>query len=242
MKDFDLEKLERKNIYKLPENMFESMQERVLSEVNDFDLDNMERKNIYKVPENMFEDIQMKVLGTVTDFDLEKLDRKNIYKVSDHLFENVQQNVMKEINADKKAPIFKLNWGYAAAASLALIFGSTFLYNSYSDSNANKTSTQSFASNDSAPKKESEIAYETLKSDLTSVENNDQTNDGQQTNQQIKTVAYVPEKKETKPQTVKPVSKKTEAQMTEYLDSFSNSEIAELANNSTQDVYLDLYN
>jgi hypothetical protein len=241
MKDFDLEKLERKNIYEVPENIFESIQDRVLGKVSDFDLDNLERKNIYKIPENMFEEIQMKVMGTVTDFDLEKLERKNIYKVSDHLFESIQENVMRELNADRKAPIFKLNWGYAAAASLALIFGSTFLYNSYSDSNGNQTSTQSFASDDT-PKKESEIAYETLKSDLTSVENNNQIIDNQQKNQQIKTVAYVPEKTEVKPQTVKTVSKKTEAQMTEYLDSFSNSEIAELANNSTQDVYLDLYN
>jgi len=242
MKDFDLEKLERKNIYEVPQNMFENIQDSVLGKVTDFDLETIERKNIYKVPENIFEDIQMKVLGTVTDFDLELVERKNIYKVSNDLFDNVQQNVMKEINADKKAPIFKLNWGYAAAASLALIFGSTFLYNSYSDSKGDARSVQSFATNDTAPKKESEIAYETLKSDLTSVENNNQTIDHQQTNQQIKTVAYVPEKTDAKPQTVKPVSKKTEAQMTEYLDSFSNSEIAELANNSTQDVYLDLYN
>ncbi len=209
MKDFDLEKLERKNIYKLPENMFESIQERVLSEMN---------------------------------FDLEKLERKNIYKVSDHLFENVQENVIMQLNVNKKAPIFKLNWGYAAAASLALIFGSAFVYNSFSDSNDDNTSVKNYASNNSDQKKESEVAYETLKSDLTSVENNNQTIDNQQKNQQIKTVAYVPEKTEAKPQTVKPVSKKTEAQMSEYLDSFSNSEIAELANNSTQDVYLDLYN
>lgn len=241
MKDFDLDKLERKNIYKVPENMFENIQDRVLGKVNDFDLDNLERKNIYTVPENMFEDIQMKVLGTINDFDVENLERKNIYSVSDNLFANVQDKVLSEIKKDKKAPIFKLNWGYAAAASLALIFGSTFLYNSFSDSNKDLGVSENYATN-TAPKKESEIAYETLKSDLTSVENINQTIDNQQTKQQIKAVAYVPEKAEAKPQAVKPVSKKTEAQMTEYLDSFSNSEIAELANNSTQDVYLDLYN
>ncbi|KQK27445.1 hypothetical protein AR438_02120 [Chryseobacterium aquaticum] len=175
-------------------------------------------------------------------FDLEKLERKNIYKISDHLFENVQENVMSELSAKRKAPIFKLNWAYAAAASLALIFGSTFLYNSYSDSEENNTSAVNFASNNPEPKKESEIAYETLKSDLTSVEKNNQTIENQQINQQIKAVAYVPEKTEVKPQNIKKVSKKAEAQMTEYLDSFSSSEIAELANNSTQDVYLDLYN
>ncbi|MDF2551748.1 MAG: hypothetical protein K0R77_1023 [Chryseobacterium sp.] len=210
--------------------------------MKDFDLEKLERKNIYKLPENMFESIQERVLSEVNDFDLEKLERKNIYKVSDHLFENVQENVIMQLNVNKKAPIFKLNWGYAAAASLALIFGSAFVYNSFSDSNDDNTSVKNYASNNSDQKKESEVAYETLKSDLTSVENNNQTIDNQQKNQQIKTVAYVPEKTEAKPQTVKPVSKKTEAQMSEYLDSFSNSEIAELANNSTQDVYLDLYN
>ncbi|WP_225875436.1 MULTISPECIES: hypothetical protein [Chryseobacterium] len=210
--------------------------------MKDFDLDKLERKNIYKLPENMFENIQDKVLSEMKGFDLEKLERKNIYKISDHLFENVQENVMSEVSAKRKAPIFKLNWAYAAAASIALIFGSAFLYNSYSDSEENNTSAVNFASNNPEPKKESEIAYETLKSDLTSVEKNNQTIENQQINQQIKTVAYVPEKAEVKPQNVKKVSKKSEAQMTEYLDSFSSSEIAELANNSTQDVYLDLYN
>ncbi|MCY0976111.1 hypothetical protein PGH12_12500 [Chryseobacterium wangxinyae] len=242
MKNFDLDKLERKNIYDVPENMFQNIQDSVLGKVNDFDLDNVERKNIYEVREDMFLNVQMKVLSSISDFDIEKLDRKNIYKISDQLFENVQQNVMKEVNASEKTPVFKLNWGYAAAASLALIFGSTFLYNSYSDSSENQDSAQSFVSNEVAPKKESELAYETLKSDLTSVEKNNQTIDNQQPSQQIKTVAFVPEKTDIKLQTVKPVSKKTEAQMNEYLESLTSSEIAELANNSSQDVYLDLYN
>lgn len=241
MKDFDLDKLKRKNIYKVPENIFENIQDRVLGKVNDFDLDNLERENIYTVPENMFEDIQKRVLGNINDFDLENLERKNIYKVPANIFENIQEKVLSEIKADKKAPIFKLNWGYAAAASLALIFGSTFLYNSFSDSNKDQDFTENYAAN-SAPKKESEIAYETLKSDLTSVENNNQTIVNQQTNSQIRTVADIPQKTEAKPQTVKPVSKKTEAQMNEYLESLTSSEIAELANNSSQDVYLDLYN
>lgn len=241
MRDFDLDKLERKNIYKVPENMFENIQDRVFGNVNDFDLDNLERKNIYEVPDNMFDNIQTKVLDTMNAFDLENLERKNIYQISENMFENIQERVLSKIKAEKKAPIFKLNWGYAAAASLALIFGSTFLYNSFSDSNKNQDFTENYATN-STPKKESEIAYETLKSDLTSIENNNQTIDNQQIDPQIKTVADIPQKTENKPQAVKPVSKKTEAQMAEYLDSFSNSEIAELANNSTQDVYLDLYN
>ncbi|MDR6405043.1 MULTISPECIES: hypothetical protein [Chryseobacterium] len=179
------------------------------------------------------------------EFDIEKLERKNIYTIPDNLFENIQQNVMNDLQAKKKVPIFKLNWGYAAAASLALIFGATFVYNLNSDSAKDQTDSQtSYAVNNQKTKTESEIAYETLKSDLTSVENNNQTSESQnnkkpiyvQDNQADKTTA------DMKTQTVKPASKKTEAQMNEYLDSFTNSEISELASNSTQDVYLDLYN
>ncbi|EJL75128.1 hypothetical protein PMI13_00605 [Chryseobacterium populi] len=172
------------------------------------------------------------------EFDIEKLERKNIYKVPDNLFENIQEKVMNEVKVDKKAPIFKLNWVYAAAASLALIFGITFVLN-YNDSANNPVTTGTYTQNNPAPKSESEKAYETLKSDLTSVENNNQIVVNQKDNISVK-------QNETEdikaPQTAKTVSKQTEAQMTEYLDSFSNSEIAELANNSTQDIYLDLYN
>jgi len=41
MRDFDLEKLERKNIYKMPDNTFESIQDKVLSQVKDFDLEKL---------------------------------------------------------------------------------------------------------------------------------------------------------------------------------------------------------
>jgi hypothetical protein len=34
---------------------------------------------------------------------------------------------MNDIKTSKKAPVFKLNWMYAAAASLALIFGATYV-------------------------------------------------------------------------------------------------------------------
>lgn len=174
------------------------------------------------------------------EFDIEKLERKNIYTVPDNLFENIQEKVMNDVKAGKKAPIFKLNWGYAVAASLALIFGSTFVFNSVNDTKETTNSQAAYASNSQEPKTESETAYETLKSDLTSVENNNQ----KVGNQDNKSFAQdnSTEIKKTETRTVKPVSKKQETQMNEYLDSFSNSEITELASNSTQDVYLDLYN
>lgn len=175
------------------------------------------------------------------EFDIEKLERKNIYKVPDHLFENIQNHVMNEVKTNKKAPIFKLNWMYAAAASLALIFGATYVFNSDNDPAKNMTNSETYAVNNQKSKTESERAYETLEADLTSVENNNQT----VVNQENKTIASNPENRadnKTIPQPVKAVTKQEEIKMNEYLDSFSNSEISELASNSTQDVYLDLYN
>lgn len=178
------------------------------------------------------------------DFDIEKLERKNIYRMPDDLFENIQEKVMNEVKANKKAPVFRMNWAYAAAASLALIFGATFVFNSYNktseDPKVNKTA---YVADNTEKKTESQIAYETLKSDLTSVESNHQTNESGQSKKSLakgdkteKASAGI------KARTAKPVSKENEAQMNAFLDSFTNSEISELASNSTQDVYLDLYN
>ncbi|MDQ0592229.1 hypothetical protein QFZ37_000598 [Chryseobacterium ginsenosidimutans] len=209
--------------------------------MRDFDLEKLERKNIYTVPDNLFENIQGKVLRGINDFDLEKLERKNIYTVPEKLFEDIQENVLNNVLPAKKAPIFKLNWAYAAAASLALIFGATFVFNSDDNSKVMGNSQAAYTPDKQKPKTESEIAYETLKSDLTSVENNNQTVVNQSND---KSFAQDSEsrKQNTATQTVKPVLKKEETQVNEYLDSFSTSEISELASNSTQDVYLDLYN
>ncbi|MBB4806948.1 hypothetical protein HNP38_002244 [Chryseobacterium defluvii] len=176
------------------------------------------------------------------DFDIEKLERKNIYKVPDHLFENIQGKVMNEVQSGKKAPIFKLNWAYTVAAAVVLIFGITFVLNSENNSTEETAgATDTYALSKPVPKTESEKAYETLKSDLTSVENTNHIVENQGS-KNMTDLQKTKTEKVTTPQTVKAVSKQEETQMNEYLDSFTNSEISELASNSTQDVYLDLYN
>ncbi|SIQ08026.1 hypothetical protein SAMN05880574_10553 [Chryseobacterium sp. RU37D] len=211
--------------------------------MKDFDLEKLERKNIYKVPENLFENIQGRVLSGLNNFDLEKLERKNIYTVPENLFENIQENVLSSVlTAKKKVSIFKLNWAYAAAASLALIFGATFIFDSNNDSKGTNSQT-AYASNIKEKKSESEKAYETLKSDLTSIENNNQIIENQNNNKVlVQDNSGTETKAETISKALKSVSQQEETQMNEYLDSFTNSEISELASNSTQDVYLDLYN
>jgi len=178
------------------------------------------------------------------DFDIEKLERKNIYRMPDYMFENIQEKVMNDVKANKKAPVIKLNWAYAAAASVALIFGATFVFNSYNEtSEGSKGTKTAYVADNTEKKTESQIAYETLKSDLTSVESNNQTNESGQSKRSLaKENKTEKASTGTKARTAKPVSKENEAQMNAFLDSFTNSEISELASNSTQDVYLDLYN
>lgn len=238
MKDFDLEILERKNIYKIQDELFQNIQDKVLAEVKDFDLEKLERKNIYNIQDHLFEDIQNKVMAEVKGFDIENLERKNIYKVSDQVFENIQNRVVAEVKGDAKTPIFKMNWAYAAAASLAMIFGGTFIYNNISNQNENTTKQAVVAQ---TPKTDSQIAYETLQEDLTSIENTNQIAENQTVKPVVKNEV---EDVQTTPKvkTVTASTKLNEKQMNEYLDSFTSSEIADLASNSTQDVYLDLYN
>jgi len=208
--------------------------------MKEFDIEKLERKNIYTVPENLFENIQGKVLSGLNDFDLEKLERKNIYTVSENMYDDVQNHVINKVISRRQAPVFRLNWAYAVAASLALIFGATFVFTSDNEATkANGDENVAYAVNE--PKTESEIAYETLQSDLTSVENNDQKVVAQNDNKSIAKKETGKQQK-TEAQPVKSASKKQETQMNEYLDSFTSSEISELASNSTQDVYLDLYN
>jgi hypothetical protein len=65
MKEFDIEKLQRKNIYTVPENVFENIQGKVLSGLNEFDLEDLERKNIYTVSEGMYDEVQNHVINKV---------------------------------------------------------------------------------------------------------------------------------------------------------------------------------
>lgn len=210
--------------------------------MKEFDIEKLERKNIYTVPDRLFERVQGKVLSGVSSFDLEKLERKNIYAVSDNIYENVQDHVISKVFPRKNAPIFRMNWTYAAAASLALVFGAAFVLNN-GDSSDRPDMQTAYAVNKPQPKTESEKAYETLKSDLTSVENTDQTIESHTESQpSAQGNAEARAAADTKGPASKTATKQNEVQVNEYLDAFSNSEISELASNSNQDVYLDLYN
>ena len=172
------------------------------------------------------------------DFDIEKLERKNIYHLPEDTFEKMQAAVFAQMTPVKKAPVFKLSWALAAAASLALIFGVTFIFDS---DNETQTEVQTVAvKTDETPKTQSTEAYQTLQSDVEAADENTQTVANIDRNTYTQTTTNNVVKSAS---SATQISRKTaEQEMTEYLDSFTSAEIAEVSKNSSQDVYLDLYN
>ena len=62
------------------------------------------------------------------NLDIEHLERKNIYKVPDEsFFTEIQAKVLQETAPIKETKTVKLNWMYAAAAAMAMVFGATFV-------------------------------------------------------------------------------------------------------------------
>ena len=174
--------------------------------------------------------------------DIEQLERKNIYKTPDHFFEKIQENVMKDFseNQNQQKPQIGRktngNWWYAAA-SLVLLAGAAWVFSSIPSEEANNI----VRNNDiretispptqiqNMPKPETEN-YITLANDLT--------------------IAAEVHQKEKQPATkIKEIADQraeitfTGAQQIEQiLDVLTAEEIASLAQNTEQDIYLDLYN
>lgn len=182
------------------------------------------------------------------NLDIEHLERKNIYKVPDEsFFAEIQANVLKETEPIKETKTVKLNWMYAAAAAIAMVFGATFVINQNEKTEPqNFTATEISNQNTSVvnnsesrvkPDNEAKIAYQTLHDDLTSIELNDP--------KESKTIINVAESAETKrvaSKNIQTAVQTPEVQVDQLLSSFTSTELADLGNNSEQDIYLDLYN
>ncbi len=182
------------------------------------------------------------------NLDIEHLERKNIYKVPDEsFFTEIQAKVLQETAPKKETKTVKLNWMYAAAAAIAMVFGATFIVNQNESTETKKMVATEVANekvivvNNSEsiikPENEATIAYQILNNDLTSIEVNDP--------KESKTIINVAENAETK----KVASKKIQAavqtpevQVDQLLSSFTSTELADLGKNAEQDIYLDLYN
>ena len=118
------------------------------------------------------------------NLDIEHLERKNIYKVPDEsFFTEIQAKVLQETAPKKEIKTVKLNWMYASAAAIAMVFGATFVINQNEKTEPqNLTATEISNQNTSIvnnsesiikPDSEAKIAYQTLNDDLTSIKVND---------------------------------------------------------------------
>ena len=180
------------------------------------------------------------------NFDIEKLDRKNIYKTPENFFDKIRENVLYNAELNKKevakpAKIFKLNWGYAVAASLVLVFGMTMFLQQDNHVVEVNTQPKTIATTENTTP-EATIAYQTLASDIESVEKENKKPE------KISTLAIPQKKSESiaiastkiKPNTTIPVV--SEAQFEQVMAGLSYTEIADVGKGAEQDVYLDLYN
>lgn len=182
------------------------------------------------------------------NLDIEHLERKNIYKVPDEsFFTEIQAKVLQETAPKKETKTVKLNWMYAAAAAIAMVFGATFIVNQNESTETKKmvatevVNEKVSAVNNSEsiikPDNEEKIAYQTLNNDLTSIE----VNDPKESETKVK-VADNTETKTVATKNVQTAVQTPEVQVDQILSSFTSTELADLGKNAEQDIYLDLYN
>ena len=176
------------------------------------------------------------------NLDIEKLERKNIYTAPDHFFEDIQAKVLQETVHQKPARVFKVNWVYAAAAAVAMIFGITFFVNQGGEENTEVTENQSLVVNapavstsaETQVQNEATVAYKILENDLTSAASVNQKGNKEQF--AVSTKAGTSAEVQNKTKTLNP-----EVQVDQILAGFTSAELADLGKNTEQDIYLDLY-
>lgn len=172
------------------------------------------------------------------NIDIEKLERKNSQRLPDDFFGDVQRNVFKKIEAETKpkGKIVKLNFWYAAAASLVLLFGlGIFMQNLNQDVSPLQVAkkAQSKQYQNQTPQ---QLAYNTLEQDLKTVEKeNFSAPNKKEESKNTENTAKVSKT----PATTTTVE---ETHFDQALAGFSSTELSDLAKGTEQDIYLDLYN
>lgn len=189
------------------------------------------------------------------NFSIENLERKNPYKTPENFFEEMQENVLKNTTAKERensGKVFKLNFSWAIAAAVAVIFGLAFFFvnndknsgntfaNSENPQQQNVTKNPETATNTSVQtSNEATTNYHALQKEIARAENKENASENyssEQKNQKTtETVALNNNNEDTE-------YKMNEADMENILASFTNEDLKQLSKNTEQDVYLDLYN
>ena len=182
------------------------------------------------------------------DFNIENLERKNSFKTPDNFFEDMQRNVLERVGQEQKeqsetvgGKIISLNWWYAAAASVAIVFG-VVAFNNINNNSA--TAVDTFA--EISPKKdvvdtekyaEEKVLTEEKKDFFTFVD------DAEKVLKEEKQSLQTSTKKAKKELSKVPSSTLaySEVEVEQFIESMSQEDISRITQNNSQDIYLDLY-
>lgn len=208
-----------------------------------FDIDKLERKMPYSVPDQFFDEVQKHVLS------------QTVHKIGNQPIEKKPSRNL----------FYKMNWAYSAAAALVAIFGVLFFINSSNNTDvtantvastikdsAKELTTKSEAvlaikSQSQAQTSEEEVkkAYDEFKNtELTNTDKVIASNTAPKTSSKkaiSNKVQVANIKTNTSKSNVKTASLNAEAKVDQILDVLPDSELAELSQNTENDVYLDLY-
>ncbi len=181
------------------------------------------------------------------NFDLDQIKNRQLQEMPDHFYEEMQQKVLEKTVFQKDdfaiGKKSNFNWYYAAAASLAMIFGGTYFFNN-EDVVDNPVLTsaptveQVIVSDHNLAQNSELIATQEEVVEPTATVNFVDQNTKEKI---VKVAAKEPKIAKTKVQ--KPVKvSKPEDQIDFLLENFTAEDMATLAQNSDKDVYLDLFN
>ena len=120
-KNTDLESFERINIFKVPNNYFENLDERIIANIW---IDSLDKQNVFQTPHDYFLNLELST-------SIERFDKVNVFTVPKVYFETLSDKILSKIDKKKEGRIIQVNWfsnkvKWSAAASIVLMIGLWF--------------------------------------------------------------------------------------------------------------------
>lgn len=120
-KTIDLESLERVNVFKIPNDYFENLEERIQANVW---IESLEKQNIFQVPDDYFQNLELST-------GIERFEKVNVFNVPKGYFETLSDKIFSKIDTKKEGRVIQVNWfsnrvKWSAAASIVLMIGMWF--------------------------------------------------------------------------------------------------------------------
>lgn len=190
------------------------------------------------------------------NFDVEQLERKIPHKIPEGFFDEVQANVLaKTIYAsakigEKAAPVKKFSWMYAAAASVAAMFGAGY-YITNSGQNTTHVAEKQDVASISLPSENlaasTEVPAAAIPEVMPIAVVSNPSGDINLTSAKIRhpkneTAKIALEHQKIKAMAIAAKTSPAKKNVEDVLEAMPETAINEMAMNTEQDVYLDLYN